>query len=35
MGAVTTKSAKTCGGNYDGGCNVVSQKQAVGRSRQR
>ena len=35
MGAVTTKSAKTCGGNYDGGGNVVSQKQAVGRSRRR
>jgi len=30
MGAVMTKSAKTRGGNYDGGGNVVSQKQAVG-----
>jgi hypothetical protein len=30
MGAVTTKSAKTRGGNYDGGGNVVSRKQAVG-----
>jgi hypothetical protein len=30
MGAVTMKSAKTCGGNCDGGGNVVSQKQAVG-----
>ena len=35
MGAVTTKSAKTRGGNYDGGGNVVSRKQAVGRSRRR
>jgi len=35
MGAVTTKFAKTSGGNYDGGGNVVSQKQAVGRSRRR
>jgi len=35
MGAVMTKSVKTCGGNYDGGRNVVSQKQVVGRSRQR
>ena len=30
MGAVTTKSAKTRGGNYDGSGNVVSRKQAVG-----
>jgi len=35
MGAVTTKSAKTCGGSYDGGGNVVSRKQAVGQSRRR
>jgi hypothetical protein len=35
MGVVTTKSAKTRGGNYDGGGNVVSRKQAVGRSRRR
>jgi hypothetical protein len=33
MGTVTTKSAKTRGGNYDGGGNVVLRKQAVGRSR--
>ena len=32
MGVVTTKLAKTRGGNYDGGGNVVSRKQAVGRS---
>jgi hypothetical protein len=30
MGAVTMKSAMTRKGNYDGGGNVVSQKQAVG-----
>jgi hypothetical protein len=30
MRAVTTKSATTRGGNYDGGGNVVSRKQAVG-----
>ena len=35
MGAVTRKSEKTRGGNYDGGGNVVSQKQAVGRSARR
>jgi hypothetical protein len=35
MGAVTMKSAKTCGVNFDGGDNVVSRKQAVGRSRRR
>jgi len=35
MGAVTMKSAKTCGGNYDGGGNVVLRMQAVGRSRRR
>jgi hypothetical protein len=35
MRAVTTKLAKTRGGNYDGGGNVVSRKQAVGRSRRR
>ena len=35
MRAVTTKSAKTRGGNYDGGGNVVSRKQAMGRSRRR
>ena len=34
MGAVTTKLAKTRGGNYDGGGIVVSRKQAVGQSRQ-
>ncbi len=33
MGTVTTKSAKTRGGNYDGGGNVVLRKQEVGRSR--
>ena len=33
MGAVMTKSAKTRGGNYDGGGNVVLRKQAVGRLR--
>ena len=33
MGAVTMKLAKTRGGNYDVGGNVVSQKQAVGRLR--
>ena len=26
MGVVTTKSAKTCGGNYDGGGNVASRR---------
>jgi len=31
MGAVTTKLAKTRGGNYDVGGNVVSQKQVVER----
>jgi hypothetical protein len=33
MGALTTKSTKTCGGNDDGGGNDVSIRQAVGRSR--
>ncbi len=32
-GAVTTKSTKTHGGNYDGGGNVVLQRQAVGQLR--
>ena len=35
MGVVTAKLTKTRGGNDDGGGNVVSRMQAVGRSRRR